>query len=90
MLAPAMNFDPVLPLELLTAGEWADVADVTGEPAWVGRMAELGLRTGSRIQVLQPGSPCLVRIGGGRLSFRPDQGAQILVRPVDGPNGSHS
>lgn len=86
MIASSANFDLLMPLELLTAGEWADIADVTGEPAWVGRMAELGLRTGSRVQVLQPGSPCLLRVGGGRLSLRPDQGMQILVRPVDGPD----
>lgn len=86
MIASAQNFEMLLPLELLSAGEWADIADVSGSPAWVGRMAELGLRAGSRVQVLQPGSPCLLRIGGGRLSLRPDHGIQILVRPADGPD----
>ena len=72
----------LLPLELLSSGEWADVAEVTGEPAWVGRMAELGVRTGSRLQVLQPGSPCLLQVGGSRLSLRGHTAMQILVRPV--------
>jgi ferrous iron transport protein A len=73
---------PLLPLELLQAGEAADVAEVHGEPAWVGRMAELGLRAGSRVQVLQPGSPCLLQVNGTRLCLRGEQAMQILVRPV--------
>ena len=77
-----MNADLILPLECLRAGEWADVEDVSGEPDWVGRMAELGVRAGCRLQVLQPGSPCLLQIGGGRLCLRGDCLMQILVRPV--------
>ena len=68
--------------ELLGCGEWADVAEVYGEPAWVGRMAELGVRSGSRLQMLQGGSPCLLRVDGARLSLRSDHTTQILVRPI--------
>ncbi len=67
----------LIPLELIPAGEWAEVAEVGGESAWVGRLAEMGLRQGSRIQLLQSGRPCILRVGGGRLSLRGDQ---ILVR----------
>jgi Fe2+ transport system protein FeoA len=77
-----VNLDTLLPLELLRPGEWADVAEVTGEASWVGRLAELGLRTGSRLRLLQAGWPCLLQIGGCRLSLRGEQGTQILVRPV--------
>lgn len=79
---PTVNLDTLLPLELLRPGEWADVADVTGEPNWVCRLAELGLRTGCRLCLLQSGCPCLLQIGGCRLSLRGEPGAQILVRPV--------
>ncbi len=72
----------LLPLNMLGSGEWADVAEVTGEPCWVGRMAELGLRAGSRLRIVQPGSPCLFQIGESRLSVRGDRATQILVRPV--------
>jgi ferrous iron transport protein A len=71
----------LLPLELLGSGEWAEVAEVTGEPTWVGRLAELGVRIGSRLQVLQPGRPCLLQVAGSRLSLRGDLAMQILVRP---------
>ncbi len=77
-----MALDHLLPLEMLQAGEWADVEDVSGEPEWVGRMAELGVRSGCRLQVLQPGSPCLLQVGGCRLCLRGACLMQILVRPV--------
>ena len=76
--------EDLLPLETYRLGpnEWADVEDVSGEPAWVGRMAELGVRAGCRLRVLQPGSPCLLQVGGCRLCLRGDCLMQILVRPV--------
>jgi Fe2+ transport system protein FeoA len=67
---------------MLDGGTWADVAEVTGEPGWVSRLAELGLRIGCRLRVLQPGSPCLLQVGGTRLSLRAELAMQILVRPV--------
>ncbi len=72
----------VLPLELLRAGERAEIADVLGEPGWVTRMAELGLRVGSHLQMLRSGSPCLLEVGNSRLSLRGDHRLQILVRPL--------
>lgn len=72
----------LMPLEFLSAGEWADIADVSGEPGWVSRLAELGVRIGCRLRVLQPGSPCLLQVGESRLSLRGDVAMQILVRPV--------
>jgi Fe2+ transport system protein FeoA len=77
-----VNPDVLLPVEYLRPGEWADVADVQGEPGWVGRLGELGVRIGCRLQVLRGGFPCLLRIGGSRLSLRGEEAMQILVRPV--------
>ena len=71
------------PLECLRPDEWAEVCDVWGEPAWVGRLAELGIRVGTRLQMLRNGSPCLLRVGGSRLSLRGEAVLQVLVRPVD-------
>jgi ferrous iron transport protein A len=80
-----MTTDLLLPLELLDAGQWAEVADVAGEPGWVARMAELGLRAGSRVQMLRGGSPCLCAVGGSRFSLRFEDAMMILVRPMTGP-----
>lgn len=77
-----MNVELSLPLELLRAGEWGAVLAVHGEVRWVSRMAELGFRPGVRVQVLQPGSPCLVRLGNCRLSLRGDDAMQVFVHPV--------
>jgi ferrous iron transport protein A len=71
-----------MPLECLAPGDCAVVEDVQGEPHWVGRMAELGIRNGCQLQVLQPGSPCLLQISGCRLCLRGADGCHILVRPV--------
>jgi ferrous iron transport protein A len=72
----------LMPLEFLHTGAWADIADVSGEPGWVSRLAEMGVRIGCRLHVLQAGSPCLLQIGESRLSLRGDLATQILVRPV--------
>lgn len=76
-----MNLHNLMPLDCLRRDECAEVAEVSGEPNWVCRLAELGLRVGCRLRMLQPGCPCLVQVEGGRLSLR-SEGLQILVRPV--------
>jgi ferrous iron transport protein A len=77
-----VNADLLLPLESLRPGEWAEVCDVAGDPGWVRRLGELGLSAGSRLQMLRGGSPCLIQIGGGRLSLRGDHAMQVFVRPI--------
>lgn len=76
-----------VPLEELTRGEWAEVDRVQGDTGWVQRMAELGLRQGQTIQMLQPGSPCLVSLGGSRLSLRLNGAGRIWVRRANGTLG---
>jgi len=75
-------YEQLLPLEMLRSGEWADVAEVHGEPGWIGRMAELGIRTGCRVQMVQDGSPCLLDVGGCKLCLRGDACTRIFVRPL--------
>jgi len=77
-----MYAESLLPLEMLRSGDWGDVAEVSGDPGWIGRMAELGIRAGSRVQVVQDGSPCLLEVGGCRLCLRGDACSRILVRPL--------
>jgi Fe2+ transport system protein FeoA len=66
----------------MPSGEWADVAEVAGDPGLVCRMAELGVRVGCRLRVVQGGCPCLLQVEGCRLSLRGECAMQILVRPV--------
>lgn len=72
----------LMPLDMLRAGEWAEVHEVSGQSAWVCRLAELGIRQGSRLQVVQSGSTCLLDVGGCKLCLRSGECSQILVRPV--------
>ena len=76
-----MNDAHLLPVEFLSVGDWAEVADISGEPGWVSRLAELGVRAGCRLHVLQQGCPCLLEVSGSRLSIRAEGATQILVRP---------
>ena len=46
------------------------------------KMGELGILVGVRLQMLRDGSPCLLLIGGGRLSLRGGADVQVLVQPV--------
>ncbi len=72
----------LLPLDMMRAGEWAEVEEVNGQADWVGRLAELGIRHGCRLQVLQPGATCLLSVAGCKLGLRGGDCSQILVRPV--------
>lgn len=75
----------LVPLDMLKAGEWAEVASVSGDASWVGRLAELGVREGSRVCLLQPGTTCLLQVGGCKLCLRGQESANIFVHPVAGP-----
>lgn len=72
----------MVPLHCLRSAEWAEVAQVDGDPRWVARLAALGLRTGARLRMVQPGSPCLFEVGATRLSLRPDAEFSVWVLPL--------
>jgi len=72
----------LMPLESMSCGQWADVEDVGGDSTWVCRMAELGVRIGSRVRMLRAGSPCILEVGQSRLSLRGEDSFQVFVRPV--------
>ena len=72
----------LLPLEMLSSGQSAVVEDVQGDACWIGRMAELGLRNGCCLRMLQSGSPCMLQVGGCRLCLRGEDAMRIFVRPL--------
>lgn len=79
-----MSVESILPLELLRAGEWGEVADVVGEPARISHLAELGLRVGCRLRMIRPGVTCMLQVGGCRLCLRGGDAAQVFVVPAVG------
>lgn len=70
----------LIPLGLLRPGQSANVDCVTGQPEQVHRLEELGLREGALIEMVQDGSPCIIRLAGHKLCFRADELMRILVR----------
>ena len=70
----------VMPLGCLAAGACGEIADVIGRPEYVHRLREMGLRDGVRVEIVQSGSPCILRVDGQRLCFRNCETMGVLVR----------
>lgn len=71
----------LIPLRCLKSGQTGEVSQVLGDPQQVHRLQELGLRQGITVEVLQSGSPCIIRTSGSRICLRPNEGLHVLVRP---------
>jgi len=71
----------LIPLAQLPAGARAAVDCVLGRPDDVHRLEELGLRAGTAVEMVQPGTPCIVRLAGHKLGIRADDLLSVLVRP---------
>ena len=70
----------LIPLNLLAPGQLAHVGHVSGQPDLIHRLEELGLRGGVTIEMVQAGSPCIIRLAGQKLCFRADELLRVLVR----------
>ena len=70
----------IIPLNLLPPGAFARIDQVVGHAEDVHRLHELGLRDGAAIEMVQSGSPCIIRLAGHKLCFRADELLSVLVR----------
>ena len=70
----------LVPLASLRAGQMGRIGEVLGGGDVVHRLRELGLRDGAEVQMVRPGSPCIIRLDGQKLCVRSDQVASVLVR----------
>ena len=70
----------LLPLPLLRPGQRARIDQLMGRADDVHRLQELGLRVGTAVEMVQPGSPCIVSLAGTRLCFRGCEATSVLVR----------
>ena len=68
-----------VPLENLGRYAAGKVQQVDGDVPLVQRLAEIGFKVGSSLQVLRPGTPCLLRVDNQRLSLRLERSLRILV-----------
>ena len=71
----------LIPLAQMASGTKAAVSAVLGLPDVVHRLEELGLRQGTIVEMVQTGSPCIVRLSGNKLCFRADELMTVLVAP---------
>jgi Fe2+ transport system protein FeoA len=70
----------LLPLALVSPGQTAAVGQLIGRPDEIHRLEELGLRGGAAVEMVQSGSPCIIRLAGHKLCFRADELLSVLVR----------
>jgi len=77
----------LIPLQLLPAGQAARIDQLLGAPADVHRLQEMGLRAGASVEMVQPGSPCIVRLEGSKVCLRDANLFQILVQPTSAGPG---
>jgi ferrous iron transport protein A len=70
---------PLIPLEMLTAGEQGRIQEMDGTPDFVHRLEEMGLRVGATVCMVKPGSPCIVAVDNHRFSLRIEDSATVLV-----------
>ena len=73
--------EELIPLGFLSRGQSAHVGELIGRVEQVQRLRELGLHPGVQVEMIQPGSPCIVLVDGRRLCFRDSEVIGILVRP---------
>lgn len=71
-----------VPLSSLTAGQSARISRILGHPDRVHRLAEFGLRGGTKIQMFRPGNPCIIRLAGNKVCIRSDNLLSVLVEPT--------
>ena len=69
----------LLPLSLLTAGQSGRVREIVAPRDEVHRLEEMGLRHGALVEIVQPGSPCIIRLAGQTICFRPGEAGHVLV-----------
>ncbi|MCA9119083.1 MAG: FeoA domain-containing protein [Planctomycetaceae bacterium] len=73
--------DELVPLNLLSRGQCAQIEQLVGQADQVHRLEELGLRAGVAVEMLQPGTPCIVRVADQKLCFRDTDVFNVIVRP---------
>ena len=76
----AFPADQIMVLGLLAAGQVGVVDSVLGGSEETHRLRELGLRDGATVEMIQPGTTCLVRLGGQKLGIRSEALFCVMVR----------
>ncbi len=73
---------PMISLSMLLAGQRAIVQMVAGSTELVRHLSEMGIHEGSNLEMVRPGSTCILRINGTKLCVRGDELLQVMVTPL--------
>lgn len=66
----------------LVAGDVARVASVGADQAASKRLADMGFVRGAVVEMVRPGKPCLVRVGGTYVGLGIENQRSIRIEPV--------
>lgn len=69
----------LIPINMIPPGQQAEVRQIVGQPEHIRRLEELGVRGGVILEVVQTGTPCIIRIGTTKLCFRDGEMCAVLV-----------
>ncbi|MBN1851913.1 MAG: ferrous iron transport protein A [Pirellulales bacterium] len=70
----------LLPIHVLMTGQTGSVQKIIGNANVVHRLAELGIRSGARLEIVQHGSPCIIRLNDSKYCFRDTDSINVLVQ----------
>jgi len=69
-------------LSRLVAGDVARIAGVAASQTASKRLADMGFVRGAVVEMVRPGRPCLVRVGGTYVGLGVENQHSISVEPV--------
>lgn len=72
----------LIPLSALLAGNHARIHSVVGSSELVRHLSELGLKSGTLLEMVRPGATCILRINGTKLCVRGDEMLRVMVTPL--------
>lgn len=70
----------LIPLPMLPPGQLAHIDQVMGQAEDVHRLSELGMQVGRAVEMVQSGSPCIIKLDGAKFCFRDCDALSVLVR----------
>jgi Fe2+ transport system protein FeoA len=71
-------------LPLLQAGQVATIRRIATTNGCAKRLADMGFLPGVRIEMVRPGTPCIVRIGGTWVGLGREHQQDILININEG------
>jgi ferrous iron transport protein A len=74
--------EPMIPLSMLAAGDSAVVQSVVGDSELVRHLAEIGVRDAALLEMVRPGTTCILQVNGTKLCVRGDELLQVMVTPL--------